>query len=330
MAQGLKPARPGQEHNLAQAACLNTSFGGLRDHVITSSQKTPPLTVPEPVFEQFQRLIYSETGIWLANSKKALLCGRLAKRLRALHLETLADYHQLVSQPEQHLERMQMIDCITTNETHFFREPKHFEFLSQEIVPRWRARVQQGLRSKTIRVWSAGCSSGEEPYSLAMLLADELPVDRGWDVQILGTDISTRVLAKARKGIYRIERSSDVPKVLLHRFMLKGIATQEGQMKVSQEIQQKVQFTRLNLSQGPFPFGAAFDLICCRNVLIYFDNESKRKVVNNLAKCLSPDGLFLIGHAENLSGISLSLRSLAPTIYCKAESHSRLAGEFQR
>jgi chemotaxis protein methyltransferase CheR len=280
------------------------------------------------VFERFQRLIYGESGIWLANSKKALLCGRLARRLRAVQAPTLADYHELVSQPDQHAERVLMIDAITTNETHFFREPQHFEFLIQEMLPRWRAQAEQQRRSKTIRIWSAGCSSGEEPYSVAMLLAAELPSVDGWEVQILATDISTRVLATASRGLYSMSRSADIPKHLLHRFMLKGIAAQKGQMKVTREIQQMVQFARINLSQGPYPVTALFDLILCRNVLIYFDSQSKRKVVNNLAKCLSDEGLLLIGHAENLNGLTSSVRSLRPTVHCKAESYNRLADPF--
>jgi chemotaxis protein methyltransferase CheR len=274
-------------------------------------------------------LIYGESGIWLANSKKALLCGRLAKRLRAVHAATLADYHDLVTQPDQLAERLLMIDAITTNETHFFREPKHFEFLLQEMVPRWRSRAGKQVRSRTIRIWSAGCSSGEEPFSLAMLLAAELPRCDGWEVEILATDISSRILNTACRGIYSMVKSPDIPKHVLHRFMLKGIGGQQGHMKVTSEIQQMVRFARLNLSQGPYSIKAPCDLILCRNVLIYFDSESKRKVVNNLANCLSDDGLLLIGHAENLNGLTRSVRSLRPTIHCKAESYDRLADEFQ-
>jgi chemotaxis protein methyltransferase CheR len=288
-----------------------------------------PLSITQPVFESFQRLIYVESGIWLTNSKKALLCGRLARRLRAVQVATLEDYHQFVTQPEQYLERLLMIEAITTNETHFFREPKHFEFLVREMFPRWQAKAERQLRSRTIRIWSAGCSSGEEPYSLAMLLANDLVDASRWDVQILATDISSQVLAKACRGIYSLAKSADIPKHLLHRFMLKGLAAQQGLMKVTQETRQMVQFARLNLSQGPYPTGVPFDLVFCRNVLIYFDNDSKRKVVNNLAKCLSADGLLLIGHAENLNGLTPSIRSLGPTIYCKADSYDRLADEFQ-
>jgi chemotaxis protein methyltransferase CheR len=321
------PAVP--ELSLGSRTCANESLDGTSQSTRTSPWRTTLLTVTQPLFESFQHLIYGESGIWLGNSKQALLCGRLARRLRAVQVATLAEYHQFVTQPEQYLERLMMIDAITTNETHFFREPKHFEFLAREIVPRWRRRAEQQLRSKTIRLWSAGCSSGEEPYSLAMSLANDLPASEGWDVQILATDISTRMLAKARDGIYSMARSRDIPESLLHRFMLKGIAGQEGRMKASREIQQMVQFARINLSQGPFPIGVPFDLILCRNVLIYFDVNSKRQAVNNLAKCLSHDGLFLIGHAENLSGLCPSVRSLAPTIYCKVENYAAMADEFQ-
>ncbi len=314
---------------MASPTCVNESVGRPGRSPRTAPWGTTHLTVTQPLFENFQQLIYRESGIWLANSKKALLCGRLARRLRAVQVATLAEYLQFVTQPEQHQERVLMIDAITTNETHFFREPKHFEFLAREVVPRWRKKAEQQLRSKTIRLWSAGCSSGEEPYSLAMLLANDLPAGEGWDVQILATDISTRVLAKARQGIYTMARAAEIPNQLLYRFMLRGIGAQEGHMKVAPEMQQMVQFARINLSQGPFPFGVAFDLIFCRNVLIYFDNDSKRRAVHNLAKCLSDDGLLLIGHAENLSGLSPSVRSLAPTIYCKAESYNQLADEFQ-
>jgi len=319
---------------LARTICTNQLSGSpSRIGRSWSHGSSPPgslaLTVTEPLFASFQQLIYSESGIWLSSSKKALLCGRLARRLRALQVASLDDYHQLVAQPEQHAERLLMIEAITTNETHFFREPRHFDFLSQEMIPRWRLNAAQKKRSKTIRIWSAGCSSGEEPYSVAMLLAAGLPPGDGWEPQILATDISSRVLATACRGIYSIAKANDIPKEFLHRFMLKGIASQQGQVKVDREIQEMVQFGRINLGHGPYPIAVPFDLILCRNVLIYFDSNSKRNVVNNLAKCLSTDGLLLIGHAENLNGLTSSVRSLAPTIYCKAESYSRLADEFR-
>jgi len=290
--------------------------------------RTLQVSVSPALFVKFQRLIYDESGIWLGPAKAALLCGRLSRRLRALQIRTLAQYYELVTSPEQHWERVLMIDAITTNETQFFREAKHFEYLAQNVFPQWRVEAAEQRREKKIRVWSAGCSSGEEPYSLAMWLARHLPAGEGWDAQILATDISTQVLSRAREAIYAIGKSADIPKPLLHQFMLKGVDSQEGHMKVGREVREMVTFQRLNLDQGPFPV-SSFDLIFCRNVLIYFDAASKRKVVEHLTRCLSPDGLFFTGHAENLNGVTARLRPCASTIYCRAESHNRIVRNLQ-
>jgi chemotaxis protein methyltransferase CheR len=289
--------------------------------------RTLQVTVSPALFVKFQRLIYDESGIWLGPAKAALLCGRLSRRLRALQIRTLAQYYELVTSPGQQWERVLMIDAITTNETQFFREAKHFDYLAQHVFPRWRSEAAEQRREKKIRVWSAGCSSGEEPYSLAMWLARHLSADEGWDSQILATDISTQVLNRAKEATYPISKSADIPAPLLQQFMLKGTGSQEGNMKVGREIRQMVNFQRLNLGQGPFPT-TSFDLVFCRNVLIYFDAASKRKVVEHLTRCLSPDGLFFTGHAENLNGVTSRLRPCASTIYCRTESHGRLVRNF--
>lgn len=279
------------------------------------------VAVTPALFEKFQRLIHQETGIWLGDSKTALLCGRLSRRLRVRRIPTLDQYYNFVTQPNQDEERVSMIDAITTNETRFFRDPRQFEFLEQRAIPRWREEAQQGVRQKTIRLWSAGCSSGEEPYSLAMLLARHLPPEQGWNVTILATDISTRMLAQARAGIYNITKSPDIPEPLLKDYMLKGIDNQEGQMKVMPEIQAMVDFERLNFTQGPYPPNAHFDVILCRNVLIYFDLESKQKAVEHLLRCLVREGLLFVGQAENLNSMNLHLRSLVPAVYVREGEH---------
>lgn len=279
------------------------------------------VAVTPALFEKFQRLIHQETGIWLGDSKTALLCGRLSRRLRVRRIPTLDQYYDFVTHPNQDEERVSMIDAITTNETRFFRDPRQFEFLEQRAIPRWREEALQGVRQKTVRLWSAGCSSGEEPYSLAMLLARHLPPEQGWNVTILATDISTRMLAQARAGIYNITKSPDIPEPLLKDYMLKGIENQEGQMKVMPEIQAMVDFERLNLTQGPYPPNGHFDVILCRNVLIYFDLESKQKAVEHLLRCLVRDGLLFVGQAENLSSMDLRLRSLAPAVYAREGEH---------
>jgi chemotaxis protein methyltransferase CheR len=282
-----------------------------------------PSITPE-LFKKFQQLIHHETGIWLGDSKVALLCGRLSRRLRALGIPTLDRYYKLVVEPDQYEERVSMIDAITTNETRFFREPKQFEFLERRAIPRWKTEAEQGLRSRTVRLWSAGCSSGEEPYSLAMLIATHLISDRGWNATILATDISTRMLERARVGIYRIEKSAEIPEPLLKDHMLKGVAEQEGQMKVMPEIQRMVDFQKLNLMQDPYPGEGCFDAIFCRNVLIYFDLVSKNKVVERLTRCLRPSGLLFLGQAENLSGVNARLRTLASAVYVRSGEESAL------
>jgi chemotaxis protein methyltransferase CheR len=287
-------------------------------------EQPPHLSVSPALFEKFQKLIYTETGIWLGSSKTALLCGRLFRRLRTLEITSLQNYYEFVSQPEQHEERARMIDAITTNETRFFREPRQFEFLVQRVFPRWHADAERGLRPKRVNIWSAGCSSGEEPYTVAMLLAKHLPAEQGWDARILATDISNRVLEKARKGIYSITRSTELPKDLLHTFMLRGIAERQGEMKVKVEIQRMVEFRRLNLDQESDRVEGPFNAIFCRNVLIYFDAASKQRVVTSLVRHLVANGILFVGHAENLTAVSPELRSLEPTIYTRAGNTERL------
>jgi chemotaxis protein methyltransferase CheR len=289
---------------------------------LASHREIAGLSLTPTLFGKFQRLIHQETGIWLGDSKSALLCGRLSRRLRALQIPTLSEYYELVTQLDQHEERVAMIDAITTNETRFFRDPRHFAFLEARAVPRWRTEAQQGGRSKTVRVWSAGCASGEEPYSLAMLLRRHLPVEQGWNVSILATDLSTRMLAHARAGIYSLTKSADIPEPLLKDYMLKGNAQHEGQMKAMPEIQAMVDFRKLNLIQGPYPPDAHFDVILCRNVLIYFDLQSKQETIERLTRCLARNGLLFVGQAENLSSIRSQLKMLAPAVYAREGEHS--------
>src|ERR1700751_5457872 len=167
-------------------------------------------TLPAGLFRKFQELIYKEAGIWLATHKHALLTGRLSRRLRVLGLSNMQHYFQLVAQPDQQHERAVMIDCITTNETHFFRESRHFDYLERQVFPKWQQEAAAGERPMRLRIWSAGCSTGEEPYSLAMLLLKHFPEGKGWDLEVLATDISTRVLEKARAAVYPIEKSKQI------------------------------------------------------------------------------------------------------------------------
>jgi chemotaxis protein methyltransferase CheR len=267
------------------------------------------------LFTKFQELIYQEAGIWLGTHKHALLTGRLARRLRLHGLTNMQEYFSLVTQPDQQHERAVMIDCITTNETHFFREPRHFELLSQHVFPRWHQEAVAGQRATRLRVWSAGCSSGEEPYSLAMLLLKHFPPENGWDLEVLATDICTRVLEKAREAVYPIEKMKDIPPEYLRAYMLKGRGEHKDVMKVCPELHRVVRFARVNLHADSYPIQGFFDLIFCRNVLIYFDQKSKEKVINGIIRHLSPSGLLFVGHSEHLGGIAPGLKTVAPTVH---------------
>jgi chemotaxis protein methyltransferase CheR len=301
----------------AGAAAGKAKDPSIRIRVETPIEDSFPLTVSPPLFQKFQKLIYSETGIWLSRAKTALLCGRLFRRLRALDLGSLEEYYECVAQPEQQEERSRMIDAITTNETRFFREPRQFEFLVEDVFPRWRILADRGDRHRVVRIWSAGCSSGEEPYTIAILLARYLPIEQGWDARILATDISNRVLEKARKGIYPIAKAAEVPDEFLKSYMLRGVAERSGEIKVKTEIQKMIEFRRLNLDQAGDVSQEPFDAIFCRNVLIYFDAASKQRAVTNVVRHLSDGGLLFVGHAENLTVLSSQIRSLEPTIYRK-------------
>lgn len=300
METGLKPA------------CANS---------VASAAMSPSVVDPvsrqisESDFRRFQQLIYSDAGIWLARAKTALLVGRLAKRLRHYGLKSFRQYYDLVvNSPE---ERIQMLNAISTNETRFFREPQHFELLRASIFPRWKHQAATGSRNRKIRVWSAGCSTGQEPYSLAMLLLDHFPADSGWQIEIVATDISTRALEIARKAIWPAEKAGEIPRHYLKAFMLRGIADQVGRIKAGSEIRSLIQFFRLNLNEPGYPLAGKFDIIFCRNVLIYFDLNSRERAHRRIASFIAPGGYFFVGHAETLHAMSSSLTTIIPTVYTR-------------
>lgn len=264
-----------------------------------------PITDKE--FGLFQRLIYKIAGISLADTKKVLLVGRLQKRLRYHQLATFSDYYRFLASGQQREELQVMVDLLTTNETYFFREPKHFEFLRDEILPRRRDGT-------TFRIWSAASSSGEEAYTMAMMLAEHLR-DSAWEV--FGSDISTQVLDKARAGVYPLERTTDIPPAYLAKYCLKGIRSQQGSLMVSPELRRHVSFEQINLTQTVPASVGEFDVIFLRNVMIYFDIETKRQVVANLLPRLKAGGWFIVGHSESLNSINDTLQAVRPTIYRK-------------
>ncbi len=270
--------------------------------------------VSDREFASFRSLIYEVAGIHLGESKRALLAARLARRLRQLGLASLSEYYDHVERAGEP-ELTRLLDAITTNETHFFREPRQFEAIEREVIPSW---LESGRR-RAARVWSAGCSTGEEPYSIAMLLHDRLAA-RGWSIEILATDLSTRVLAQAEEGEWSIERAAEIPERYRKRYMLRGTGAKAGRMAAGDELRSMISFRRVNLNDALWEVEGSFDLIFCRNVLIYFDGESKRRVIARLLDRLAPEGLFLLGHSESLCGWNHGLRSAGPTMYRRPES----------
>ena len=263
--------------------------------------------ITDQEFALFQRLIYKIAGISLSDSKKVLLVGRLQKRLRHYQLENFNQYYRLLSSDEHPGELQVMVDLLTTNETYFFREPKHFDFLRQHILRGWRGE-------RPFRVWSAASSSGEEAYTIAMVLADTL-ASKAWE--IVGSDISTQVLDKARQGHYPMTRIDGIPRPFLSKFCRKGVRSQEGTFLINAELRARVNFLQVNLTQPVTADVGLFDVIFLRNVMIYFDNDTKRRVVSHLLPHLRPGGHFIIGHSETLNGIVTSLNQVSPTIYRK-------------
>jgi chemotaxis protein methyltransferase CheR len=262
--------------------------------------------ISDPQFARFQRFILASAGITLTPAKKALVSGRLSRRLQHHQLDNFGAYLDLLESDDASDEVQTAVDLLTTNETYFFREAKHFDLLR-------RLAVEAAARGQPLRVWSAACSSGEEVYSLAMLLDDcmgRLP----W--QVLGSDISTRVLARARTGHYPMERARQVPPAYLKRYCLKGQGEHQGSLLVARALRERVRFQQINLN-AQLPSMAPFDAIFLRNVMIYFSAETKRQVVRRVLSLLKPGGHFCIGHSETLNDVSTEVQALAPSIYRK-------------
>ncbi|MBC7838483.1 MAG: protein-glutamate O-methyltransferase CheR [Nitrospiraceae bacterium] len=261
-------------------------------------------------FQRFRTLIYDESGISLSEQKKSLLASRLSKRLRDLDLATFSDYYATVMEDQTRQEFTRLLDLISTNKTDFFREPKHFDFLRERIIPELEC-------AKRIRIWSSACSTGEEPYTIAMTLYEAVQNPAQWDFKILASDLSTRVLAKAASGLYDEDRFRDVPPEFIKRHFLRGLGEQTGVFKVKPHLADAITFRRLNLMDDRFPIKHPLDLIFCRNVMIYFDRPTQETLVNKFHHYLKPGGYLFIGHSESLQWVKHPFESLAPTIYQK-------------
>ncbi|MBN2513237.1 MAG: protein-glutamate O-methyltransferase [Sedimentisphaerales bacterium] len=276
----------------------------LQDNIILTDQE----------FEQISALVYEHCGIDLHDGKKELVRSRLGKLLRQKEFSSFADYYKYVLSDSSKSALTELTDAISTNLTSFFRESQHFDFVSQTLLPELIGRKTGA--SRKIRCWSAGCSSGEEPYTIAITLLENLPQAGDWDIKILATDISSRVLQRASDGIYDAERVEPVPPAAKNRYLSKVRHNGQQMFQVSSALKKMIIFKYLNLME-PWPFRGPMDFIFCRNVMIYFDKPTQQKLVNRYWEVLDRGGYLFTGHSESLTGITHKFRYVQPTIYRK-------------
>jgi chemotaxis protein methyltransferase CheR len=265
-------------------------------------------------YDFIRRLVYDRSRINLGPDKVELVCSRLRKRARALRLEGLEAYIELLRSPAGDEEMTGLMDAISTNVTHFFREPDHFDFLRSTVLPEWEA-ARTRKPADVFRAWSAACSSGEEPYTLAITLAEHFKnqPDRNW--RIAASDISTQMLGRAEEAIYPQERVKLPEPAWLRRYFQRGVAPYEGTYRVKPDLRRHVSFHHVNLFQSSYEFTDTFDVIFCRNVMIYFDRKTQELLVLRLRDQLTRGGYLIVGHAESLIGIDHALTNVRPSIY---------------
>jgi chemotaxis protein methyltransferase CheR len=272
---------------------------------------TGGLDLSDAQFQRLASLVYSLCGIHLGDSKRELMRARLAKRLRACGCHDVKQYMERLENDASGHELVCFLDVITTNKTDFFREPKHFEFLAGEVLPRLDKLCAAG---EPLRLWSAACSTGEEPYTLAMVLMDNRAHWERRGASILASDLSTKVLDQAQSGVYALERTVDIPRALLTRYFQRGMNRWSGHVRVRPELRNLVQFKRINLMDA-FNFERPFHVIFCRNVMIYFDKPTQERLVEKFRQCLVPGGHLFVGHSESLTGIKHRLGFVRPAVY---------------
>ena len=260
-------------------------------------------------FNRFSALIYDTAGIRLGPEKEALVKARIGKRMRALGMSSCRRYLHFVQSDATGGELVEMLDAICTNVTQFFRESEHFELVKQ-FVREWEAKGQ-----KRFRIWCAAASTGEEPYSLAITLRESLR--DASNALILATDLSTKALATARKGVYSQRRMQHVPPVLVERYFTREASDGCWRYAPKDRIRTLVRFARINLSKPPFPLRGPLDMIFCRNVMIYFDDAVRKRLLDELFRLLKPGGYLIVGHAESLSGMLSSFKPVQPSLYIK-------------
>ncbi len=264
-------------------------------------------------FEYIRDLVGERTGIVLSDHKVDMVYGRLVRRLRQLKITSFQEYLSLLEDKASNDELTEFTNALTTNLTSFFREPHHFEFLVKTAIP----ELMKRRPNKRLRIWSAGCSTGEEPYTLAMTLHEAIPNIRSWDVKILATDLDSNVVAKGQAGVYTLDRVNGIEKNRLAKWFKKGRSGQEDKVKVSSDLQQLITFKQLNLMHE-WPMKGPFDIIFCRNVVIYFNKDTQRELFDRYADILADDGYLIVGHSESLHKVSDRFGLLGKTIYRKS------------
>ncbi|MEW5948232.1 MAG: protein-glutamate O-methyltransferase [Thermodesulfobacteriota bacterium] len=276
-----------------------------------------PPDMSDQEFALFSDLVYRHAGITLPPAKRNMLVSRLLKRLRALGMRSFLDYYNYITSPAgRQAEFPHTIDMVSTNKTEFFREAGHFKFLKEAVLPELAARVRRQGKGK-ITAWSAGCSSGEEPYTLTMVMIEYLKVCGGGEFSILATDISHRMLDKGRRAVYSEVDIQSVPPDYLRKYFMRGIKGQEGYYRVAPELRNRVKFQHYNFMDDSVPFHGSMDFIFCRNVMIYFDQGTRTMLVKKFYKHLVDGGYLFIGHSETLHGMETDFKLASPTVYRK-------------
>lgn len=278
---------------------------GVHDHLAPLSDKD---------FTRLSSFIYDHCGIKITESKRVMLEARLQKRLKHYSFKSFSQYCDFLFTPDgMEEELVKMIDVVTTNKTDFFREPAHFHYLANHAIP----DLVIGKQRRSITAWSAGCSSGEEPYTLAMVLSEAAQMQKSFSFLILATDISTKVLDRAKLAVYDTERISAIPLEFKRKYLLKSKNPLKPLYRIVPELRQSVKFRRLNFMDNDFGFREPMDIIFCRNVIIYFDKTTQEKLLNRFCHYLSPSGYLFLGHSETLLGMDVPLVQVAPTVYKK-------------
>lgn len=275
-----------------------------------------PATMKDRVFQRFSSFIFDNVGIKMPPAKKTMLEARLQKRLKALGLGSFEEYSDFVFSRQGHdSELVHLIDVVTTNKTDFFREPAHFDFLTKTALPQILSRRESGR--EPFRIWSAGCSSGEEPYTMAMVLAEFAEQNPDFRFSILASDISTQILETARTAVYSEERTDTIPLNIKKKYLLRSKNPALSLVRINPQLRSAVSFRRINFMDENFGVAEKMDVIFCRNVVIYFDKPTQQTLMRKFHRQLRPGGYLFIGHSETLSGLDVDFKPVASTVYRK-------------